>query len=255
MGARLAWNNLLTVSGVTISSSSEAAGHVDDNLAHPARWKDWRSATGTSDQWWKADLGANKNFQLLAVMNAKLHTGGTLKAQANASDVWTSPTVDHTLTIPSVNYTAVLADWLSSVQNLRWIRFYFTNTGAVNEYAQIGAVFAGTYLEPSRSVSPSLSVRRVDPSVHRYATGGQRSSLVRSKFHEVSGTFPLQTVSARQDQRALYETVGATTPIIFALDPNDPSLIFYGTLQQTLTAEHTGPDLWDLPIDFVEDVA
>jgi hypothetical protein len=35
MAARLAYTNLLTASGVVISSSSEATGYVDDNLASP----------------------------------------------------------------------------------------------------------------------------------------------------------------------------------------------------------------------------
>lgn len=255
MGARLAWSNLLTAAGVVITSSSEATGHPDENLSHPSRWKDWRSASATTDQWVKFDLGAAKSFQVLAVMNAILHTGGSLKVQANATDIWTSPTINDTLTVPNPDFTQVLADWFGTVQSFRWIRFLFVNTGAVNEAVQLGAVFAGTYLEPARSVSPDLMVRRVDPSVKRYATGGQRSSVLRAKYHEVSGTFVLQTASARNDLRTLYETAGSTTSVLFALDPANPSLVFYGSLQPALAATHRGPDLWDLPIDFVEDVA
>jgi hypothetical protein len=255
MGARIAWNNPLTVTGVVITSSSEATGYVDDNLANAARWKPWKSALATTDQWIKFDLGSSQSLQLFAAMDAVLHPGGTLRAQANATDVWTSPTINDLFTVPSTDYTHVLADWRSSVSSLRWVRFLFTNTGAVNSQVSLGAAFAGTYLEPARSVSSDLSFARVDPSVHRYAMGGQRSSLRRPKYHTVSGRFVLQTPSARNSLRQVYESIGSTTPAVITLDANDPSLTFYGTLQGTQQAQHVGRDLWAVPIDFVEDVA
>jgi len=256
MGARIAWQNLLTASGVVISSSSEATGYVDDNLANPLRWKKWRSATQNADQWVKFDLGANKNFQVIAGMNAKLHSsGGTLKAQANATDVWTTPTVNDTLSVPSPDLTKVLADWLGSVQNLRWIRYYFTDVGGVSDYVELGAVFAGTYLEPTRSVSDGVSITRIDPSVQRVAIGGQRSAVIRPKYHRATGRFDVQTASARDDLRTLYETVGAAVPAIFTVDPSSPSLTLYGTLQASLDATDSSPNLWRVPIDFTEDVA
>lgn len=255
MAARLAWQNLLTASGVVISSSSEATGYVDDNLASPMRWKKWQSTSTTGDQWVKFDLGSSKSLQVFAAINAVLHTGGTLRVQANAADSWGSPTVDTVFTVPATDYTGVLIDWRGAPTSLRWVRFYFTNVGAVNMAVSVGAVFAGNYLEPSSSLSTALNIQRIDPSVQRYAIGGQRSAVLRSKFHHVSGTFVLQAASARQDLRRLYETLGATVPAILAVDPNDPSLIFYGTLQSTLEAQHHGPDLWDMPIEFTEDVA
>lgn len=255
MGAKIGWNNLLLSDNAVITSSSEATGHAADNLSFSARWRDWQSDSATTDQWVKFDLGSNQSMQVLAAIDPVIHTGGTLKIQAHTSDSWGSPTIDYTVTFPTTNYTGVRATWRSAAQSLRWVRFYFTNTGAVAAPVSLGAVFAGTYLEPSRSLSPALTLRRVDPSVQRYAVGGQRSAVLRAKYHEVSGTFPIQAVSARDDLRAMYETIGATEPVLFAVDSADPSLVFYGTLQSTLTAQNRGPDLWDLPIEFVEDVA
>jgi hypothetical protein len=255
MAARLGWNNLLLVSGVVITSSTEATGYVDDNLAHQARWKRWRSATSTADQWVKFDLGANKSLQLLAAIDATLHAGGTLKAQAHATDAWGAPTVDDLFTVPSPNRTYVLTDWLGSVQSLRWVRFYFTNTVAVSAYAGLGAVFAGTYLEPTAAVAPGVGFVQVDPSIQRRATGGQRSSVRRTKYHQVSGQFRPQSDSAREDFRTAFETIGETESCVFALDSATPSLTFYGTLHGT-AYEHTNPSatLWDVPFTFEEDV-
>lgn len=258
MGARLAWNNLLTAigAGVVISSSSEYVGYPDDNLGDPARWKRWRSAIATTDQWVKFDLGSAKSIQVFAAINAEyLHAAGAvLRVQANATDSWGAPTVNDVLVSPTTNFTSVLSDWLSAAVSLRWVRFYFENPGAVNTYFELGAVYAGTYLEPTRTLSSTLSVSRVDPSVQRYAIGGQRSSITRGKFHQVSGAFPIQKASQRNEIRRMYETVGSILPVVLTLDPTDPSLTFYGTLQGTLSAEHTLSDLWNMPVEFVEDV-
>jgi hypothetical protein len=255
MGARLGWNNLLTASGVVITSSSEGTGYVDDSLASYLRWKKWRSATSTADQWVKFDLGSNQSLQVLAAISALKHVGGTLKLQANATDVWTSPTVDVTVTVPTTDLTRVWATWLSAAQSLRWVRFYFTNTAAVNSYVDLGAVFAGTYLEPARSVSPALNVDRVDPSVQRFSIGGQRSPVRRAMFHKVDGFFVLQTAAARNNLRAAFDSTGASIPVLLALDPLDPSLIFYGVLSGGIGAAHQEADLWNMPIEFVEDVS
>jgi hypothetical protein len=256
MGIRVAYTNLLTATGVVLSSSADAIGYAVSNLANAARWKKWRSSTTTGDQWVKFDLGANKTLTVLAAISAKLHAGGTLKCQANATDVWTSPTVSDTLTVPSPDFTAVLADWIAS-QNLRWIRFYFTNVGAVSDYVELGAVFAGTYLEPTNTLAQGVMVTRVDPSMQQRATGGQRSALVRPKYHEVAGVLLPQVASARDDLRAMFETVGDSTPVILAVDPTVPGLIFYGALDGALHAQHLNPSLslWEFPLAFREDVA
>jgi hypothetical protein len=254
--SRFAWNNLLTASGVVISSSSEATGYSDDYLASAARWRKWRSATGTGDQWVKFDLGSNKNFQVLAAMNARIHTGGTLRAQANAADAWGAPTVNDVFTVPSPDLTKVLADWLSAVQNLRWIRFYFTNTGAVNEYVELGAVFAGTYFEPTKAVAAgSPQVAPMDPSPTRRAVGGQRSAVRRAKFHVVPGQFWVVSAADQSNFRQMFDTVGGTEPLILSLDPADPSSTFYGVLEGSLPLQHYARDIYTLPFKFVEDVA
>jgi hypothetical protein len=255
MGARLAWNNLLIASTAVITSSSDATGYIHGNLANPARWKRWQSGTSTSDQWAKFDLGFNQTLRVIAAIDPVLHPGGTLKLQAHTSDVWTSPTIDVTVAVPAVNYSGVVSTWIVAGSSLRWVRFYFTNVTTTSSAVSLGAAFAGSYLEPYRSLSKELSVRRVDPSVQRYAMGGQRSSLRLPKYHEVNGRFVLQKATARNDLRQVFETVGATGSVILAVDPNDTSLVFYGSLASALQAQHMGSDLWDVPIDFVEDVA
>lgn len=253
--ARLAYVNLLTVSGVTISSSAEATGHPDDHLASPARWKNWRSSTSTGDQWVKFDLGSSKSFQVIAAIDARLHTGGTLRFQAHASDSWGAPTVNELITVPSPNFAGVLVKWIASVQSLRWVRLLFTNTGAVSEYVQVGAVFAGVYLQPALSIARGVSPSPIDPSVVRTAIGGAASVVRRTQFHSISGAFQWQESSERDDLREVYQTVGRFTPCLFSVDPSDSGMTFYGRFD-ALGVGHTAVSVeqWDVPFQFREDV-
>lgn len=268
--AALVYANLLLGSSVVITSSGDATGFPVTNLANPARWKPWRSPTATTDQWVLFDLGSNQNFQTLAVTDVTLHTsGGTLKAQANATNVWTAPTVSDTISpLPSPDLTHVLADWLSSVQSLRYIRFYFTNVGASQSFAQIGAAIAGTYFQPTFSIAPALTLVRHDPSKERLAMGGERSSLQYPKYHEINGVFRLQSDTDRETWRAVFDTDGATLPWLFSLEPGVQSLQFYGIMHpqptssgrqvlatQLLTHHHPSASLWDVSFEFMEDVA
>lgn len=265
MAARLAYSNCLLASSVAITSSADATGYPAANLANPARWKKWRSSTTTGDQWVLFDLGSAVSFQLLAVTDVLLHTGGgTLKAQANATNVWTAPTVNDTLTLASPDFTHLVADWLASVQTLRFIRFFFQNVGASNSFVEIGAAFAGTYVQPSQAIAPGLSLARVDLSVPRYAIGGERSTVVRPKYHVITASFPLTSVAERDALRAAFDANGIGVPCVFAVDSTDPSLQFYGTLgaegggaSSAFTPAHHKPsaNLWDVPILFTEDVA
>jgi len=266
--ARLAYNNLLTASGVVITSSADATGYPVTNLSNSARWKKWRSSTTTGDQWVLFDLGSNQSFQLLALTDVLLHTGGgTLKFQANATNVWTSPTVSDTMTLPSPDFTHVVADWISQ-QTLRYIRFYFTNVGASNSYVEIGAAVAAPYFQAAQSIAPGVSVVRHDQSIDRLSLGGQRSSIVRGKYHEITGTFKIQSTTDRDAWRTAFDTNGATAPCVFAVDPGVPSLNFYGVMRPAPTASgrtvlstfktvhhHPSDNLWDVDFVFQEDVS
>lgn len=254
--SRVAYSNLLTAAGVVVTSSTEQTGYVDDNLTNPARWKKWKSDATAIDQWVKFDLGSNQSFQVLAAVDAVLHTGGgTLRAQANATDAWGAPTVNDLLTPASPDYTGVIADWLSASSSLRWVRFYFTNTLGVAAAVTLGAVFVGPYLQPTSQLDPTVQITRVDPSVQRLALGGQRSSVTRRKYHDVQARYHLQSSAARDSLRTAFETVGQGVPCLFAVDPASNGLAFYGTLRGLPAQHHAGSlGLWDVVVQFTEDV-
>jgi hypothetical protein len=186
--SRLLWSNECTVSGVTITSSAEVTNYPDDNVANTARWKIWRSSTGTGDQWIKFDFGANKTMTAGALVGVSKHTGGSIQFQAHATDIgdgdWGalgSPTVDEAVTISSLTGAGCV---FFSSQSLRWVNIFFDNDASANEYVELGCAFAGAYLEPTGyQIREAFDVQRIDPS-----------SIVRALL---SSPRPTRTVSRR----------------------------------------------------------
>jgi hypothetical protein len=256
MASRMAYVNLLAASGVTISSSAEATGYADDYAATSHRWKKWRSSTTTGDQWIKFDCGANKSFQVMAAITPKLHSGGTLTVQAHTSDAWGAPTVTQVISTPSPGLTNIWVHWLSAAQNLRWFRFYFTNTALASDYAELAVAWAGVYFQPSIEVTVgSTQPARIDPSTRRVAIGGQRSSVTRSKYYRVGGRFMVGTQAERTNYSNFFNAVGSAQPFILALDTSDSELTYYGTLDEALSLSHVVDAFYELPFSFSEDVA
>lgn len=256
MASRIAYSNVLAASGVTVSSSAEATGYSDDYAATLHRWKKWRSSTTTGDQWIKFDCGANKSFQVMAAISPKLHSGGTLKFQAHTSDAWAAPTVDQAISTPSPGLTNVWTHWLSASQNLRWFRFYFTNTGTVSDYAEIAVAWAGTYFEPTTQVEAAgAKPVRIDLAQRRTAIGGQRLSVRRNKQYQFSGRFWVGSQAERTNYSNFFDSVGSSEPFIFSPDTTDSELTYYGAFQSTLDLEHVAGGIYQIPFTFLEDVA
>ncbi len=252
---RLLWDNETLKSGVTISSSSEATGYQDDYVSNRARWKIWRSATSTSDQWVKYDLGSNKTMKAIFIVNYKYHTGGTIRVQAHATDSWGTPTVNELLTTPSFNPTGVIGAFFSS-QSLRWVRVFFDQPGTpVNEYVELGLAFAGSYLEPANSVYKRFPVRRVDPSQVIHAIDGQEEVQTRSKFFEFAGEFRYRSETEKDNFATAFDTIGGGLPFFFVVDTTDPDLQFYGRFIESLNMDHDtlkSGETWSIPFDFRE---
>ena len=249
--ARLAWDNLLLVDGVVLTSSSEVTDRPDDNISNRARWKIWRSSTATTDQWLKYDLGSAKNFQSVLLANYVHHTGGKIKLQAHASDSWGSPSVNQEITIPTSNVTKVISYWWSSVQSYRWIRILFENTTSANAYTELGVAFIGSYLVPANSIAPGVNTVRIDPSEIIVSVEGQETVQQRAKFFEVSGQFQVQGDSDRDNFITMNETIGSSVPFFFAVDHADLDQTYYGRFSIPLSTVHA-EGLWSIPFGFRE---
>lgn len=251
----IAWNNLVTASGVTFTESSEATGHPAEHLASPARWKDWRSATDTVEQTMEVDLGSIQTVYAVAVVDATLFAGGALTLGTKTTSGGSFVT-EGTFVFPSFHPTGISVLWLEG-KPVRYLLLTFTNPDTVSAYCQLGVLFvAGNLHRAARPVLPGAVFDVIDPSVQRRAIGGARSSVLRTKFHAYQGVFHLNTPTERDSLATMFDTVGATESCVLAVDPDTPQMIAYGVLDRLSVQHRVGSiDHFDIPYAFVEDVA
>ncbi len=253
MPSRLAYQNWAWESGVTITSSADAVGYPSSNLASSAPWKIWRSSATTGDQWVKFDLGSSRAMTACLLRNYLPHAGGTVRFQANATDVWGAPTVNQLFTIPSTNRTKILAAFLAT-QTLRWVRIYFTNTAAASQAVELGVAFVANYLQFTYGWTPGLAMPREDLSLVLASVGGQEQVDTRGQRYRVSFNPAALSPTDRDAVLAAFDLAGAHQPVLLVLDPTDPNLMIYGKVQSQIGVAHVRGSTWAAPFVVVEDL-
>ncbi len=253
--ARLIIDNLLLATDAVRTASSEQFGKPVSNLSSPLPWQNWASASSATDEWVKFDLGVAKNFQSVQLVKFVGHTGGSIRFQANATDVWTSPSVNQVITVPSPNYTRTAGVWFSTVQSYRWIRILFQNTGAVTQQVSLGVAVLGTYFQPAISLAPYYGITRKDPSSVSRVPGGQKVTFRRQQYFEIRGSFDKEPETERAGFMSAFNTIGTHTPFIFAINPDDQGyFVFYGRFEDQLEFQHITVHRFGMPFMFSEDL-
>jgi hypothetical protein len=249
--ARLAYDNVVLNAATLITASGSATGWPVSNLSNSARWLRWRSSTTTGNQNVDFDFVTNKDVTCVVIADVLIHVGGTVKAQQWSGGAW----VDiGTFTVPTVNPTGMIALWFASI-NTQKIRVLFTNTGGLNSYVEIGAIFIGTYFQPAISLAPGYGITFVDPSIVGRSTGGQRSSDKRTPYFELRGDFNFEPETDRAAFYALNEACGVHTPFVLAINPDDPAyFVFYGRFDDPPAFDHVTLHRFSSSFQFSEDV-
>lgn len=251
----MAYRNWAWESGVTITASSAATGYPASNLGASEPWKIWRSTVTTGDQWVKFDLGTSRALAACFLRNVLIHTGGSVRFQANATDSWGSPTINTAFTIPSTARTRVLSLLFAS-QSLRWVRILFVNTGAVSQAVELGVAFPTSPLTMSVGVGRGVTLARADLSLHLVSIGGQRQVDRRSQQFSLQVDPNALEETERDQMLALFDTVGTFLPWFLMLDTVDQNLCFYGRIIDGLPVQHLAEtaDAWSSPFVFQEEL-
>ena len=197
-----------------ITSSSEVSGLPDDNAVHDFVARKWRT-TGDTGQWIKFDQGSAKKITMAALFGHNLTSGATVTIQANSEDSWEAPSYSQAMTW---NEKAIVKFIDETYQ---WWRITFEDGSNPDEYIEIGRICAGEYIEPDVNVSENVSKQLIDPSVKEGNQGKQGNVITRPKYRAFSVEFT-GIARAQQDQlSAMFEAVGNTGPLVFALDPDN----------------------------------
>lgn len=171
------------VDSATITASSEVASLPAANVAQAWRSKPWRS-TGDSSEWIKFDFGSAQAVRAFALVGHNFTSGATVKIQANATDVWTSPSIDVTLTYHADNLVYL---W-SSDQSYRYWRISIEDGSNPDGYVEIGRVFLGPTTIPERNFI-RWGKERIDPTTITRSYDGAESFDERTAYDRLTFEF------------------------------------------------------------------
>lgn len=136
-GANAATSVGLDIGFDTSADDAGLLSYEGDNAAYKSR------------EWLKADLGSALSVAVGIVINHNLGAAGTIRLQGNATDVWTSPTVDQLLAGDAEIRIAYITE-----QSLRYWRLLIDDVASNTAgYSEIGIWSSGPYTQPSVSYS------------------------------------------------------------------------------------------------------
>lgn len=166
---RFFWNNLIDLSGVALTPSSEVSTLPAENVQHEFKGKYWKTGASVAAEYLVIDLGSAKAVTSVILFNHDLTSGDSLiKIQGNTADSWGAPAFSQSLT-----YAASVIHAAFSTQTYRYWRITFTKSSS-SEQRKIGRVFLGEYFQPTDTPNYNgFSVETRDRSRRTEARSGQ----------------------------------------------------------------------------------
>lgn len=241
---RLMNQNYASQTATTITASSSKARFPVSNLKHPFRSKKWRSTSDT-DQYVVFDLATTEAIDSIVILwpiedGIRLSGSAVVKIQANATNIWTSPAVDQTLTI---NNTYVIAShFFSTDQSYRYWRVSISDPGNAYGCVELGVVWLGKGLDiPSAQNGFKFGLR--DRTKHTENDFGHRYSDIYPKSAKIEFNYSNIDYADIQTIENAFRDNASHTPVIVALDPlatvfNKDHFLVYGNFSTDFGLKH-----------------
>lgn len=231
----------------TVTASSEVVNRPASNLKSQARWKKWRSSTGTGNQTVTFAFGGPVLVRNVSLVDYKAHQGGGIRA-----DYWNGAafTPFGTFVLPGSNPTGVIAVWDTVGKTTTQIQIVYLNTATANDYADLGVASIGDYTEPvERGLDVEFEMYPVDPASIVTAVGGQEEAQTRPIYRIANGLLQAAVRPGLDLFRAVLDRLGVTTPFVFAADPTNPDEVIYARLTDLRYPRATQRgDIWQMPV-------
>jgi len=174
------------------------------------------------------DAGSAVIVNSIAIANHNISSSvTTLKIQGNATDIWTSPSVDETLT-----YSSGIITKLFTGGSYRYWRIQIVDGSNPDGYISIGRAWVGKYFTMPY-ISPIIGHSRVSKSVKSVSVSGQSYMDARYFNSTIAVKFPLVTHAEKANMIAEFERIDIGVPFFVTFDETDSDLgILYVTIDQ-----------------------
>lgn len=171
------------------------------------------------------DLGSSFNpkvFMLLGPRNEPLRISqtATVKLQGNASNSWTSPAYDQTLTLTDFGVALSSTTGLHS-SALRYWRISIVDRDNSRGYVELSSLLLGDTLTMTQGAPQfPLVAREVDLSTQTRTMSGASFAAVLGKTAEIELDWQFLTKSEMEAIKDLFADVGVGFPFHLILDPD-----------------------------------
>lgn len=237
---RFLWNNLWDSVGSVKTASSEETGYPIENLIQRWHTRCWRSTDDTAE-WLKVNLQSALDVRAFVFKNHNFTAGATVKLQANATDSWSSPSIDDTLSITSGQLVKIY----ETVQNYQWWRLSMVDASNPDTYLKGGRLFLGDFFEPTMNFTDDHVRKLRDPSIKQYSSGGQVSSNQKTHYREFTYDFKWVYTPDEQTFEQIFNAVGQSLPYFICQDADDAiNKTFYVQNANDWEIPHVFMDTW-----------
>ena len=206
------------------------------------------------------DVGATEPINSFAILfdrylGSGLTSNAVLKLQANASNSWSSPSVDVTLAVDS-NWD-IVTHFFSSNQSYRYWRVKIVDTANPNFYVSLPTIFLSLATQLTQQPEMGVALGRRDYSRSTRTPYGHRYSDTYPTLRSFRFAYANLTEADLQTLELIYERVGSVTPIMVCLDPtavvfDKDRFALYGHLQEDMGAENQFYTYFNVPLTLEE---
>ena len=203
----------------TISASSADGDFPIGNVQHPHLSNKWRS-TGDTSEWIKIDMATAVDPGSAFLGGTNLTDSATVKIQGNATDVWTSPTVDITMSKEDDIFYSYSTDFAE----LRWWRFVIEDPTNPDGYISVGRAWIG---ETITLLGPHTSFihQRINTSVGETSISGQSYGDTGYVYNSWEMSFPYWNNEEKNNIITFSDTVNKSKQFFVQFaDDNDNQL-------------------------------
>jgi hypothetical protein len=178
----------------------------------------------------------------------RLSDTATIKIQANATNVWTSPAVDVSLTIDN---TYVLAShFFTSDQTYRYWRVYIDDPSNPNDFIELGVVWLGKGLDLP-SAQNGFKFKLVDQSKVTVNDFGHQYADEYPQLISIELGYQFLDYDDVQTLENAYRVNGNRIPVMFVIDPledvfNKNHHLIYGKMEDSLDETHVRYSLFNM---------
>ena len=238
----ISYINKIDRTDFTLTSSSEEADYPVTNVQQEHLSLVWL-ATGDTSEWIKLDTGTTITPLGAFLAGTNLSDTAVVKIQGNATDVWTSPSVD--VTMERVN--GICYSYSSDLEvALRYWRFSIVDTANVDGYVEIGRAWIGRTLTID-GPHTSFTEKRINTSETTISITGQSYGNEGYIYKMWDMTFPYWDADEKGNMETFADTVNKAQPFFIQFaDSNDCQLgPFYVLMTNDMEFNHMKTlDIW-----------